>query len=162
MSKHAKRKRPANGYPVELGPIILERLENGESLRAICKTKGFPHESTVRKWAREEPEFGRQYQLALELGCDAMADEIIEISDDARNDWMETNDPDNPGYKANLTHIARSRLMTDNRKWWLSKRMARVYGDKQAVEHTGADGGAIELNVRKIIVEHGQPEHKGE
>jgi hypothetical protein len=38
-----------------------------------------------------------------------MEDELLEIADDATNDWIERNDPDNPGWRVNGEPIQRSR-----------------------------------------------------
>jgi hypothetical protein len=45
-----------------------------------------------------------------------MEDELLEIADDATNDWIERNDPDNPGWHVNGEHIQRSRVRIDTRK----------------------------------------------
>lgn len=72
------------------------------------------------------------------MGLDEMADDVVEISDDGKNDWMQSNDPDNPGYRLNGEHQARSRLRVDTRKWYLSKLAPKRYGDK--LELSGPDG----------------------
>ena len=63
-----------------------------------------------------------------------MADELIEISDNGKNDWMLRNGKDEPGYEANGEHLQRSRLRVDTRKWMLSKALPKIYGDKTQVE----------------------------
>ena len=34
-------------------------------------------------------------------------------------------------------HIQRSKLRVDTRKWYLSKIVAKIYGDKTSIEHSG-------------------------
>lgn len=140
-------------YPIELEDVILARLENGESLRKICKAEGFPHESTVRKWARMDPEFMKKYRAARDLGYETLADELIDICDDATNDWMERNDPENPGYQVNLEHIARARLRIDTRKWVLAKMHPQIYGDKQQVDVSGT------IKITRVMVDDEEPAH---
>lgn len=59
---------------------ICNALAEGKSLRSIAKELGKP-ESTLRYWlARDEEAFAHSAR-AKELGCDALADECLEISD---------------------------------------------------------------------------------
>ena len=48
--------------------------------------------------------------------------------------------------------------MVDTRKWLLSKRAPKKYGDKIQTELTGADGGAIESKVTVQFVNATPPE----
>lgn len=121
----------------ELAAVICERLSSGESLRSICRTEGFPTEGAVRLWEREDGDFSTQTARAREIGCHAMADECLEIADDARNDWMESNGSGDAGYRANGENVQRSRLRVDTRMKLLGKWLPKVYGDKVTQEHTG-------------------------
>lgn len=120
---------------------ICERLIGGESLRAICKDEHMPAATNVFMWLASADTkfktFHEQYARAREAQADAIVDEILEISDDAKNDWMDNNDPENPGYKLNGEHVQRSRLRVDSRKWFAGKLYPKRYGDKQHVEHSG-------------------------
>jgi len=109
-----------------------------------------PAMSSVFLWLQKHPEFSEQYTRAREAQADALADDILEISDDARNDWMERHGEDSRGWQVNGEHIQRSRLRVESRKWIASKLKPKKYGDKVAVG--GADDlpplklrGAIEL-----------------
>ena len=117
---------------------ILARLAEGETLRSVCRDEDMPHESTVRLWAMGDVDgFSTQYARAREVGYHAMADELLDISDDGQNDWMKRNAENNPGWEANGEHLQRSRLRVDSRKWLLSKALPKVYGDKLDVNHAG-------------------------
>ena len=130
-----KRGRPS-AYEEEKALEILSRLAEGEMLIHICKDKELPSRSTVNDWVLNNTEgFTERYLIARGIGCDVMAEETFEIADDASNDWMENNDPDNPGYRLNGEHINRSRLRVDTRKWYISKIAAKVYGDRLNVDH---------------------------
>ena len=133
-------------YTKELADEICLRLSEGETLRAICKGEHMPSEACVRGWANEKREdFQERYLIARELGYHAMVDEIVEISDDGTNDWMEARDSDgNLAYKLNGENVNRSRLRVDTRKWIVGKCLPKLYGDK--VLHAGADGeGPIQI-----------------
>lgn len=141
----ADRGRPSD-YTPEIAAYICEELSKGRSLRDVCADEGMPHESTVRSWAVEDREgFSTHYAKAREIGYHAMADELMEIADDARNDWMERRGEEDAGWQANGEHIQRSRLRVDTRKWMLSKVLPKVYGDKQQHEVTGKDGGPVQV-----------------
>jgi hypothetical protein len=121
-------------YRDEVATEILRRLSAGEPLIEICRTDGMPAESTVRLWADDNREgFAAKYARARESQAHALAEQLIAIADDGRNDWMAANDPDNPGYKANGEHIQRSRLRYDARKWLTSKILPKVYGDRTTI-----------------------------
>src|SRR5262245_5345089 len=61
-------KRRAHRSPVlrteAIEQAILERLRDGESLAAICRTDGMPSERLVRMWALEDAPFADQYRRA--------------------------------------------------------------------------------------------------
>ncbi len=135
-----------SAYTPELAAEICERLAAGESLRAICRDDHMPDERSVRRWALDNVDgFAPQYARARDTGLDAVADELLEIADDGRNDWVEKNDPENPGYVFNGEHSSRSKLRVDTRKWYLSKLAPKKYGDKTSMELTGADGGPVQI-----------------
>lgn len=75
----------------------------------------------------------RRYARAKETAMEALADEIMEISDNASNDWMERNSADSPGWIANGEAVQRSRLRVDTRKWLMAKLAPKKYGDKVTV-----------------------------
>lgn len=133
--------------------LICERLAEGESLRTICRTDGMPSRTEVFRWLADDAHAAFRDQYAREgIRIEAMADDIQEISDDARNDWMEANGEDNPGWRANGEHIQRSRLRVDSRKWILSKLAPKKYGDKIEQTIGGPNGGPVpvEATIRFI------------
>jgi len=94
---------------------------------------------------RKFPEFLKQYARAKEESADALAEEMLEIADDGRNDWMARNGgTDDEGnarentYVLNGEHIQRSRVRIDTRKWLASKLKPKKYGDR--VDLTNSDG----------------------
>jgi hypothetical protein len=122
-------------YSAAVASEICERIADGESLRAICRDEGMPPENTVRRWAIEDREgFSAQYARAREAQAESLADEILEIADDATNDWNEGND----GARVfDHEHVNRARLRVDSRKWLLSKLLPKKYGDSLDLKHSG-------------------------
>lgn len=136
----AEKGRPSK-YTKALAAQICERLAAGESLRAICRDESMPGETTVRRWALDDLHgFSAQYARAREIGYHGMAEDVIEIADDGRNDTYTDED----GNQQSIADVvARSRLRVDARKWLLSKVLPKVYGDKQTLEHGGVGGGPV-------------------
>lgn len=142
---------PPDPYTPEVAAEILKRLAAGESLLSICKDPLMPHRSTVYEWVLNDRDgFSDKYAQARDVGLDRMADEVVEIADDGTNDWMRSNDPDNPGYQINGEHQARSRLRVDTRKWYLSKLAPKRYGDK--LELSGPDGRSLNAGADAAIL----------
>lgn len=126
---------PPGSRPTEYDPSlaqeILELLADGLTLNAICADKRFPAPRTVRRWAMNVSHpFAPLYARAREVGYHSIADDIFDQADDGRNDWMERNDPDNPGWAFNGENVQRSKLRVETRKWFLSKCLPKIYGDK--------------------------------
>jgi hypothetical protein len=128
-----KMGRPTK-YTKALGEKICERIASGESLNSICRDDGYPHKVTIMRWLLSESDiytnFRNQYAIARQIQYEFMADDIMDIADDSRNDWMQREDPNNPGFNFNGEAVARSRLRVDSRKWFLSKVLPK-FKDKQ-------------------------------
>ena len=126
--------RPTD-YTQETADIICERLADGESLRTICDDEDMPARSTVFRWLSLHKEFSDQYARAKEVQAEVLADELISIADDGRNDWMErkTDEGDHLGWRENGEALRRSALRIDTRKWVAAKLLPKKYGEKIAV-----------------------------
>ena len=157
VARQALRQAPSRGRPVsyrqEIADEICRRLSEGESLRRICRDPRMPPNPTVIEWVRDNRGadevngrlgFAEQYARARELGTDSIADEVLELGLDG---YLG---PD--GYVDN-GEIQRLRLLSDNRKWYLSKTAPKKYGDKVTTEVTGADGGQLITRIELIPVD---------
>jgi len=126
-------------YTDDVALVICERIADGESLKAICEDDGMPARSTVFKWLAEQSTFSDMYARAREEQADAIFDEILDIADDARNDWMKRHsDEGGTDYQLNGEHVQRTRLRIDARKWMAGKLRPRKYGDKLELEQSGS------------------------
>jgi len=132
--------------------IILERLAEGRSLRAICNDKDVPvTPAAVRKAVLTDTSFGTQYVRARDLGLDAMADEILEIVDNSSGDWVQkVNKDGSVEWVFNHEHVQRSRLRCDTRKWYLSKLAPKRYGDRIQQDVTSPDGSLKGLSREQV------------
>ncbi len=140
-AKSKKKGRPSL-YTEPLAAKICRRLAQGESLRAICADKAMPSAETVRRWLIDNEDFCAQYVRAREVQADRFAEEILEIADDASDDWSTDKD----GKKTlDHEHVQRSRLRIDTRKWLMARMAPKKYGDK--MQHTGEGGGPIRTEV---------------
>lgn len=137
------RGRPT-AYTAALADEICRRLSEGETLAEICRSEHIPPRPTVLDWVRENRDgFSNRYAHARELLLEHWADDLIEIGDNGRNDWMERNGE--PAF--NFEHVQRSRLRSDNRKWLLSRLNPSKYGDRVTTEHTGPGGGPVQQEI---------------
>ncbi len=117
----------------------------GESLRRICRDDHMPSDTAVRGWALDDVDgFSSQYTRAVELRAMLWAEETLDIADDGTNDWIKRRKDDGESQVVcDHEHIQRSRLRVDTRKWFLSKVLPKIYGDK--LQHTGDGGGPIRV-----------------
>lgn len=119
------------GYTEELANLVCSLLETGATLKSICRENDvLPAEATVRLWAKTHKDFAARYAEARDTGLTSMADELIDIADNrAIGDF-----PDR-------------RLMVDTRKWYLAKLAPKRYSDRLLQEHSGPDGGPLQINI---------------
>lgn len=131
--------RPST-YSPDLAAAICAELADGRSLRSVCRDDGMPDRATVFRWLAAHQEFRDQYARAKDEAADALADDILEIADDGRNDWMERAGGDaGAGWTLNGEHIQRSRVRIDARKWIAAKLKPKKYGDKVEQTIQGGD-----------------------
>jgi hypothetical protein len=140
-AKKPEIKRPKgrpSDYSAQIAEIICSRIGDGESLRHICTSPGIPGKSSIMRWLEANPEFRDQYARARELQAEHWAEEIIEIADDSRNDFIEKEGRDGSTYEAvDGEHINRSRLRVDTRKWLMARLAPKKYGDRVTNELIG-------------------------
>ena len=129
--------RPSD-YLVEVADDICSLLASGESLNSICKRKGFPSRNTVYRWLREYKDFRDNYARATDDRAESIFEEMLEIAD---------------GAEAETASIAKARLQIDARKWILSRMNPKKFSDKQSIEHTGPNGGDINVTITRRVID---------
>lgn len=113
--------RPTS-YTQELADDICQHLSMGESLRKTCSYKGMPDVKTIFNWFRTQPEFLQQYTRAKEESADAMAEDVLYISD---------------AVKVSTEAVAKAKLRIETRKWLMAKMKPKKFGEKIDVNSTG-------------------------
>lgn len=124
--------RPSD-YSQDLIDRICDWLAEGTSLRRICAREDMPSMRTVLRWLAQHELFRAQYALAREAQADTLADEIVDIADDALNDYVQTDD----GPQINPEAVQRAKLRVDARKWVASKLKPKKYGERLDLAHSG-------------------------
>jgi hypothetical protein len=122
-------------YTEALADIICARLIDGESLTKICRDVTMPCRTTVLNWIDERPEFRAECARARELQGDTMADKIMDL--------IENTTAEN-------AHA--SKVQLSGLQWVASKLAPKKYGDKQAVAHSGPDGGPMQHESTVVIL----------
>lgn len=133
-----KAGRPS-GFSTTVADEICSRIMDGESLRAICRDDHMPGQSTVFDWLESDAyaDFRSRYAQARARAAEAFEDEIIDVA-----------------RAATAEDAAAKRLHVDTLKWVMAKRAPKVYGDKVTQEHTGPDGGPMQVSeIRRVIVD---------
>jgi hypothetical protein len=126
-----------------LAADICALVAEGKSLRFICQEEKMPSRETVRTWLRDNPAFSGQYARAYEEYAEGVFEEMLEIADDARNDYVERETKKGTFVVLDDEAVSRSRLRVDTRKWMLARLAPKKYGDKLDVNH----GGSVKVKV---------------
>lgn len=110
-----------------------------------------PDKATLFRWLREHADFRDQYARAKEDQAEVLGEEILDIADDGRNDWM-----DREFGKGNVVRVVdpeavqRSKLRVEARKWLMSKMKPKVYGDSTTIK--GDKDNPLEVAASYIVV----------
>lgn len=129
--KKNKGGRPSK-FTQELCDEICARISQGESLNKICKEEDKPDLKTIFSWMRVHEQFLHNYTRAREEQAETLADEIIQIADDARRDTYFDNELGREVTDHEV--IARSRLRVEARKWIAAKLKPKKFGDITKVQ----------------------------
>lgn len=142
------RGRPTS-YSDALAKAICGWVRQGYTLRQIESLANMPSKSTIIRWLGEHEDFQDQYVRAHEVQSLLMLDEITEIADDSRNDWIERESKDgDPLLVVNEEAISRAKVRIDARKWLMEKKAPKRFGRQVAV--TGKDGGPVEHRLTTV------------
>ena len=120
--------RPSD-YTPELADRICTELSKGRSLKRICNDEWAPSTTAVYEWIQKHTEFADKYARAREVQAEGMADELIDLADNAED-------------------VQKAKLQIDTRKWAASKLLPKKYGERQQIEHSTDPEKPFEVVVR--------------
>lgn len=108
-------------FDAELAASIVSRVSEGQSLRSACVDLGTSH-STFLLWCSKDRTLADQYARARETGTDVEFEALdaLQQSQPERDDKGRVD----PGW------VAWKRLQVDTKKWELSKKAPKKYGEK--------------------------------
>jgi hypothetical protein len=112
----------------ELIDSICDELTIGKSMRQICEEEGFPDRRTVLRWLAENQDFASRCARAREMQADLMDDKILEAAESC----------DEENYQSTKVKISAY-------QWRASKLAPKKYGERIQAEHTGPDGGPLQI-----------------
>ena len=111
-----------------------------------------PHWSAVYGWMEADKEFSHRIARARENGEEVIAQECLEIADNAKNDWMEANGQDAVAYRLNGEHVQRSKLRIETRLKLLAKWNPKKWGEKVDLNHGGQECNPVNMTTKVVLV----------
>lgn len=144
---HAKHGKPRITFSEDLFSAILARIASGESMNKICSEPDMPTRKSFYEWVANDEALRDRYAYAMSVRADFLFDELIDIADTPEVGVKTKIDDTGKTEETRGDMIEHRRLRVDARKWYLSKLAPKKYGDKVNLEHTGADGGAVKVDV---------------
>ena len=140
--------RPSS-FNQKIADDICFLISHGKSLRAIGKLEGFPTAQCVSLWLVQHESFFDQYIRARKAQALLIAEECLEdVKDRSRDVSGELQMP-------NGVAVQRDRLIYDANRWYLSKLLPKIFGEK--IVHEGNADKPIELVVRVVGGEATRP-----
>jgi hypothetical protein len=143
--------RPPEPVPKDKADEIIAWISSGQTLREYSRQEGKPHFNTVYDWLEKDEDFAMRFARARERGEEVIAQECLEIADDASNDYMLRSGKDGEtAWALNGEHIQRSKLRIETRLKLLAKFNPKKWGDKVDLTSDGkAVGLAINIDLGK-------------
>ena len=126
-----KKKGRPTIYSEALGKRIFEELCRGDSLRTVCLADDMPCRAIVFRWLSDpDHPFVDQYTRAREIQAEVMVDDIIDIADDSRNDWIDKKVAGGEIRVVDPESLQRTKIRLDARKWAAGKIKPKKYGPR--------------------------------
>lgn len=122
---------------------IIEKIEQGNSLRSVLREDKMPSSQTFFKWIDQDEAKSKQYARACEKRADAIFEEILNIADDQEDDVYEDHEGN---IITNHNVIQRARLRVDSRKWMLGKMNPKKYGESSLLKLGNNEGDELKIN----------------
>lgn len=123
---------PSKRRTKEVEESLLAHVRAGGVVEAWCQEHGWDPK-TVWRWACEDDTaeaFGPALARAREVGAWPLAESVLPIADDAKNDTIVVEDGDP---RPNNEWIGRSRIRIEARKWLAEKWSPKQLGQRTAI-----------------------------
>jgi hypothetical protein len=130
-------------YDPELATYICEQVAMGRSLRRICLQDGMPTQAAIIYWALNDfgPGFQAMLEAAKKIRLLVNEDEMLDIADDASNDYVEVPTKDGETRLAfNAEHVQRSALRIKARQFLIGQQKGLPV---MQVNHADVNGRAL-------------------
>jgi hypothetical protein len=155
-TRKAPTERRGRGQPTKyteaLGRAICGWKRQGYTLRQIAALPDMPSKTTMIRWLAVHDDFCDQYVRAGEVVAVLMCEEIPDIVDDGRNDWMERELKSGEVVPVvDREALELSRMRVDARFRLMEKMAPKRYGKRTAV--TGKDGGPVQVQSIDAILD---------
>lgn len=156
------KKQPTYAFTIEKAKRVLDAISEGTTVTGIAKKLGFPRkyiyqwqgeqEGRKFKWGGQEQDFKGHFARAKEMGFDAIADEAMDIADDFELVTVEETTEGEKGFyrKTKCLDTTEQRKLKIWTRLQLLAKWSNRYSDKQKVELTGKDGGAIKSETKVV------------
>jgi hypothetical protein len=144
-SKMGRPKVYADDSPV--WEYLIDSISNGRSLSSVLREDDMPVWRTVQIKLEKDEKFKAEYEKAVQDRADRLADDIMDLADEAMPEWLEGS-----GASA---WVQQKRLQVDARKWVASKLKPRTYGDRLDVSVTDnriSVLGALEQAQQRVAI----------
>ena len=119
--------RPTD-YSIELADRICVELCEGKNLGQVCRMDGMPSPGTVYTWLQRHAEFAEKYAQARKIQAEVLVTQLLDLADE---DVIE-------GDRSDSARVNQQRLKLDTRKWYVSKVLPKLYGER-VEEERGQD-----------------------
>lgn len=130
-----------------IADAICQRLAEGESLRKACEAlrPDGPSVPTFLLWCSQDAALAEQYARARATGTDAEFEELDEL--------QSQEPPTDANGKVDQGWVAWRRLQVDTKKWALSKKAPKKYGEKLELAGDAANPLRHIHTVENVIVD---------
>ena len=119
---------------------ICDQIAEGVNLREICREPGMPTWRAVYYWMDDDKEFASAIARAREVGYHAIAHDTLGISDEEPERIISDQ-----GSRIDPAFVAWQKMRVEQRMKLLAKWSPKLYGDRITQEHTGTDGGPVQV-----------------
>ena len=154
ISTGEKKRKPAGRpttYTKEMGERICMLVATHDlSYKKLCeKYPDLPNESTMYQWKYYQKQFSENYLNARRQQCDLLVEEIDSLIDNT----IERYADDKGNLKIDPPSASIAIAKANNRKWFASKLIPKVYGDKLELERKESENEYLKEQIAELRAE---------